>query len=131
MYFSKIPEGGSAEDFVSINVADRVFYTEKIGNTSTKGPVRRRLSDQFKDPSFIVKDTFRKLNMIKAFKVKHSNIDVITEKYISCIQDCIWELKKDFEVDPKSIFQAFDLKRLGINSEDFGVGESEYVSDTE
>jgi len=131
MYFSKIPEGDSDQDFYTIAVDDRVFYAPRPMQAEAKSPPRRRLSDQYRDSSFIAKDTFRKLNMIKTYRMKHRNIEEVTERHIKCIEECILVLKNEFDIEAKTIFQAFDLIQLGIRPEDFGVMADECISDVE
>lgn len=121
MYFSKIPENESAENYNELKIGNKIFYTLKSEKKSIKSNLKRRYSDQFKDPLFITKDTFRKLNMLKQFKRKYKDIDLIIEKYIDCIETCINILNSEFSIEPKTIFQALDLKQFKLNPSDFGV----------
>lgn len=125
MFFSQIPENENEEKYSSIQIDGHKFYFEK---PEDKKPVqKRRHSDQFKDPLFVSKDTYRKLNMLKQFREKYKDINHETEKYISCIEKCILILKKEFLIDPVAIFKAFDLTSLGIVPEDFGVDYSNQI----
>lgn len=131
MFFSKVPEGENAENYYEVEVDGRVFYGLRQQNSEKKPGVKRRYSDQFKDPLFIAKDTYRKLNMIKQFKRKYKGIEAATKEYTNCIENCICILKKEFSIEPRTIFQSFDLKHLGISPDDFGVEKEECVSESE
>lgn len=122
MYCSKLKIDENPDDFSKIIVDDKVFYYLKPEESISKLP-KKRYSDQFKDSLFIAKDTYKKLKIIKQFSCKYKDISQQTEKYISCIEEAIWMLKKDFLIEPSTIFNSFNLKNLGFNPEDYGIEE--------
>lgn len=124
MYFTAIVGDENLEKYKQINVEGRVFYYLLPETTVPVKTNKKRYSDQFKDPIFMAKDTYRKLKMIKQFNLKYKDIGCQTEKYISCIEDSIWLLKREFSVEPKTIFHSFNLNRLGFNPEDYGINEN-------
>jgi hypothetical protein len=124
MFFSKIKDGEDPAKYDKITVDGRVFFYLKPIESNLKTS-KRRYSDQFKDSLFLAKDTNKKLKMIKQFNLKYKDMIQKTEKYISCIEEAIWILKKEFQIEPSVIFQGFDLKSLGFNPEDYGVIEEE------
>ncbi|ELA42606.1 uncharacterized protein VICG_00358 [Vittaforma corneae ATCC 50505] len=131
MFFTKIPENENIKDYYEIKVDGKIFYGPRQQSSEKNAGVKRRYSDQFKDPLFTAKDTYRKLNMIKQFKIKYKDIGLITKRYIDCIENCICILEKEFSIVPRTVFQSFDLKQLGINPDDFGVEKEECASESE
>lgn len=129
LFFKSIPEGESSEDYKEYKIDNKVFFFLSKNSTNTT-PVKRRYSDQFKDPLFIARDTNRKLNMLMKFKEKYSNIDLITNKCVNCIEECISILKKEYSINPTAIFETFDLEKFGINPEDYGVDKESINKDT-
>ncbi|KAM0679811.1 hypothetical protein GINT2_001983 [Glugoides intestinalis] len=125
MFFSQIPEDEDEEKYSVIQIDEHKFYFEKP--VEKKQVQKRRYSDQFKDPLFVSKDTYRKLNMLKQFREKYKDINIETDKYILCIGKCILILKKEFFIDPVTIFKAFDLTSLGIIPEDFGIEDPNHM----
>ena len=121
MYSTKIPEE-DASKYKKIEIDNKVFYFLKPDEQENKTP-KRRYNEQFKDGLFLAKETYKKLNMIKKFNLKYKDIIQQTDKYISCIEEAIWILKKDYSIEPLTIFQSFNLKHLGFNPEDYGVNE--------
>lgn len=93
-------------------------------------PRRKRYSDQFKDPLFIIKDQFRKLKMIEKFKIKNKDIGNLIDEYKECISKCIDVLKSEYEIKARDIFSAFELKRHGFVLEDFGSESNEEKEDS-
>lgn len=129
MFLASIPEG-SSENYSRIEIDGRTFYYKK-DSTPPRTVTRRRYSDNFKDPLFISKDTNRKLNMLFQFSKKYRDIDSATEKYVRCIEECIDVLNREFAIPPSVVFQAFDLRRLGLKPEDYGIEEREENSSNE
>lgn len=126
MFFAQIPEECS-EDYSRIEVDGRTFYCKK-DSSPPRATAKRRYSEQLRDPLFISKDTNRKLNMLRQFVERHKDIGAATEKYIECIEECITILNREFSIPPSVIFSAFDLQRLGIKPEDYGVEEKDESS---
>ncbi|EJW05168.1 hypothetical protein EDEG_00749 [Edhazardia aedis USNM 41457] len=87
---------------------------------------KKRYSDQFKDPLFIQKDTYRKLKMIEKFSTQDRNIESMIEKYKDSVSQCIFILKNEFNLPAKEVFTAFDLKKYGYTLEDFNSEEESH-----
>lgn len=121
MFFTCIPEECS-ESYSRVEVDGRLFYFRK-DCSPRRAVAKRRYSEHLRDPLFVSKDTHRKLNMLRQFIKKYRDIDSATEKYIECIEECINILNREFSIPPSVIFGAFDLQRLGIMPEDYGVEE--------
>ncbi len=111
MYFTVKPN----EDCQSFVVDGKTFYCK-----NEEKRIKRR-SNQYKDPLFIAKNTYKELNMIEQFKTKYNDLDSLIERYLNCIETCIYVLQKDYGIQAKVIFENFDLVNLGLKPEDFGV----------
>nr|AGE96619.1 hypothetical protein ECU09_1020 [Encephalitozoon cuniculi] len=122
MYTAIKPE--NVEEYQELCVDGRMFY--KLGE-SKKKTVRRRYSDQFKNPLFIQKDVNRKLRMMRQFREKHGDLEEEIERWKDCISECISILHSQHSVHPAEIFKAFSLGKWGFDIEEYGGCEEDLL----
>lgn len=108
---------------------EKIETKTNIEKRKQQHPIRKRYSDQFKNPTFLEKDKYRKLKMIEKFSLENKDLKFVTDKYKDCITQSIEILKNEYMIPVKDIFDAFELKKYGFNGEDFGWEDEEENSD--